>query len=247
MLAFSLLLFSLAAVLCFTLWFTTKARRHGRYEASCKGVLQDHHVVPEKARKEFRLKMALRKVELPWLLLDENYIKEHEIRKTLFEKKGEKILGCKPIAVAACEELLEEVVKELLDVYPDKFESVESADGTTCVKILDTGEVLRLDGPRSGTWQLQTAATLAMEDFTIIIRDEETNKHKLHVQCSNFEAGTDCCSQASVSCFPVGWAVDERLDWPVHEIHAAVPRWQQQLQSHVERFSHPFPRLSSAC
>ena len=112
------------------------------------------------------------------MLIDEEYESEHEIRKALFRKKRNEILGCKPVARAACEELLEEVVHELLEVYPNKFELLFTEHEARQVKDIETSELYQIDSPTSGAGRLKMAATLAMEDFNILMQDEG-GLHKL--------------------------------------------------------------------
>ena len=122
--------------------------------------------------------MALQRPTLPWLIVDDNYSREHQSRKKLFETKGDSILGCRAAAHAACKELLLLVVEELLERYPDRYELAQSHEAKTQVRITETSELLPIEGPEPGAWQLRTAALLAMEDFNVLIRDKEKG-HRL--------------------------------------------------------------------
>ena len=153
--------------------------RHDSTSQKPHGGSRDHGTVCGRSEKPYRLKMALRKVDRPWLLIDENYLKEHSIRRSLFEKKRERILGCKPVALSACKELLGTVVDELTGTYPDKFRLVQPTTDASKVEIIETGEIFDLGSRATDAKQLQTAATLASEDFNIIIRDVDTGKHRL--------------------------------------------------------------------
>ena len=172
-------LFPLLVSLFLTVRWLSKSCHHATLESIQMAGVQ-HAASSEKVRRGNRLKMALHKVERPWLLIDGNYVEEHKIRQGMFQKKRKKILGCKPVAIAACQELLQLVVEELLVQYPDAFRLADT-DGGRHVEIIQTGEGLPVQGPPTGTWQLETAAMLAMEDFNILMPDHESEIHRLYV------------------------------------------------------------------
>ena len=187
-----------------------------------------------KPQGRFKLRMALSRPIQPWLVVDDNYSREHQIRKDIFAKKGSVVLGCQNAAHGACEELLQLVVQELLERYPARYKFAENKEVGTEVRITETGEVFPIEGPETAALQLKTAALLAMEDFNILIPDGEKG-HRLSVPWQKGASHADSLSQASASCFPVGWSVAERLGWPMLEVHETVPRWRTDLHKHVER------------
>lgn len=43
-------------------------------------------------------------------------------------------------------------------------------------------------------------------------------------------------SIASATLFPVGWSVEDRIGWPVSQLHETVPLWQEKIGPSVERY-----------
>ena len=139
-----------------------------------------YHVSDGAVRKVFKLRMGVHKPTRPWLLVEDNYVVQQDMRKMLMQKFGNDVLGCKPNALGACKELLDQVIMELLETYPDKFELAYLPGGASGIRVVDTGEVFPTEGLPGLTGPLQTAATLAMEDLNILIRDDQ-GRHCLYV------------------------------------------------------------------
>ena len=163
--------------------------------------------------------MRLRKAQKDcWLTVNDNYLTEHKIKATLLQTRRTKLLQCPAGSEAACEEALEVVVKYLTSTYRELFRLRERQATGRYIEIVKTGELFKISAPFEKMAPLEIAARLAMEDFNILISDNN-GQHVL---------------KASSTCFPVGWSVDDRVNWPIHRIHKPVPMWQERLRKPVE-------------
>ena len=137
--------------------------------------LGSRHISSKQAGK-YQMTMGLRKSTLEdWLYVDDNYTKEHEVKRALMESRRDKIIRCLPGSKGACEETLELVVGFLLSKYPERFNYSTNTIRGGCVRIVDTGETFRLskDTSSDGFPSLETASRLAMEDFNILTKSSE--------------------------------------------------------------------------
>ncbi|MCJ1283144.1 hypothetical protein MMC26_002471 [Xylographa opegraphella] len=181
------------------------------------------------SRTTYNLTMGLHKPKHDrWLIVDENYLLEHDIKQRLLQNKKNSVIGHTRGAETVCEELLTVVAENLTRNYPKSFRYCSKPglrDGSCMenvdrVEIISTGEVFRLTAPFTHKTALEIAAHLTMEDLNILSRSDD-GQHVLI---------------ASATCFPVGWAVSDRLGWPLYKLHASVPLWQKKLEIPVERF-----------
>ena len=163
--------------------------------------------------------MGIRKSQKDcWLTINDNYLTEHNIKATLLQTRGTKLLQCSSGSEVACKEALEVVVNYLTSTYPELFRLREEQALGRYIEIVETGELFDINTPFERMGPLEIAARLAMEDFNILIRDND-GQHVL---------------KASSTCFPVGWSVNDRINWPIHRIHGPVPMWQDRLRKPVE-------------
>ena len=153
-----------------------------------------------------------------WLTINDKYLNEHKIRAALLQTRGSKLLQCSSGSEMACEEALEVVVDYLTSTYPGLFRLREKQAPGRYIEIVETGELFYISAPFDRMGALEIAARLAMEDFNILTRDKD-GQHVLI---------------ASATCFPVGWRVNDRINWPIHKIHGTVPMWQERLRKPVE-------------
>ncbi|MCJ1249105.1 hypothetical protein MMC30_006328 [Trapelia coarctata] len=165
--------------------------------------------------------MGLRKSPTDtWLSIDEQYLAEHKIKASLLEHKKDRLLNSSDCSQAACEEALEVIVEYLTETYPKSFKQYDHRTSGPCVEVIETGEIFGTKAPFVDMSPLEIAARLAMEDFNILIKDDN-DEHIL---------------RASATCYPVGWSVDRRINWPIYKVHGPVPMWQEKLRRPVERF-----------
>jgi hypothetical protein len=150
-----------------------------------------------------------------WLAIDSSYLEEHHVRSSLLTHDISSVLQCLPGSEANCQEVLIRVANFLAARFPASF--VFSGHGPQ-QKIHNrlTGEVFLVhNNPRP----LETAARLAMEDFNILVRDDE-GKYRL---------------QASATLFPAGWRLAERIGGTMADLHGPVPGWKEKLSCPVDR------------
>ena len=123
--------------------------------------------------------MGLRKSRKDtWLSINEHYLIEHKIRSSLLDHKKDRLLNSSDGSQAACEEALEVIVEYLSGTYPKSFRPYDHQTYGPCVEITGTGEIFGTRAPFSNLSPLEIAARLAMEDFNILMKDDN-NEHIL--------------------------------------------------------------------
>jgi hypothetical protein len=127
---------------------------------------------PIKARAKFRITMGLKRLdEWNWLTVDKNYMKEHQVRDALLRDERENVFQCLPESQEACVEALEEVVNFLCERFPGMFE--KKARGSEMeIHNLKTGETFVFGRSNNTMEPLEIAVRLAMEDLSILMRNE---------------------------------------------------------------------------
>ena len=130
----------------------------------------------------YNLTMGLHKPKHDrWLIVDDNYLLEHDIKQRLLQNKRSSVIGHTQGAEAACEELLKVVVENVTRDYPESFRycskpglrvglSVKNVD---FVEILSTGEVFQLTAPFTSKTALEIVANLTMEDLNILSKGDD--------------------------------------------------------------------------
>ena len=130
---------------------------------------------------KYHLTMGLRRpIHDRWLIVDDNYLPEHKIKVRLMQNKKSNVIGYTQGGEAACEEVLDLVVKYLTSNYPKSFKhcsrlfvegsALEFAEG---VEIISTGEIFKLTAPFVYKTPLEIAAHLTMEDLNILIKGDD--------------------------------------------------------------------------
>ena len=71
---------------------------------------------------------------------------------------------------------------------------------------------------------METAARLAMEDFSILEKDPRTGEYLI---------------MASATLFPAGWQLQEKIGTSMANLHSPVPGWQEKLGAAVNRYIFP--------
>ncbi|KAH7419997.1 hypothetical protein BKA64DRAFT_31206 [Cadophora sp. MPI-SDFR-AT-0126] len=173
---------------------------------------------PWKAGK-YNMTMGIRKMpEEDWLVIDNLYKKEQEVRLHLLQTNYEGVLQCLPSATDACKEALESIVNFLIQRYPLQFWIPKSKPGYVHNAI--TSKTFRFIEPYD-QHPLAIAAQLAMEDINLLMQGtgDAVNEHFL---------------QASYSFAPAGWYIQQRIGWPLWKIHKPVPFWDQRLRKAME-------------
>lgn len=126
-----------------------------------------------KGNQKFRITMGLRRLdEWNWLTVDKNYLKEHDVRASLLQKQRSQVIQSLPESKAACAEGLEVVAEFLCERYPDMFHMEEAGDMRK-IHNTKTGESFVIGDENSATDPLETAVRLAMEDLSILLKNEE--------------------------------------------------------------------------
>jgi hypothetical protein len=128
---------------------------------------------PIKGRQKFCLTMGLRKLDAEnWLTVDKNYLIEHQIRDNLLRNERENVYQRLPESRAACEELVEVVADFLCERYPTLFEK-KSYFFSSQVHNKKTGEKYNFGGRHCSMEPLEIAVRLAMEDFSVLMRNDQ--------------------------------------------------------------------------
>jgi hypothetical protein len=61
-----------------------------------------------------------------------------------------------------------------------------------------------------------------MEDFNILLKNQETGEYEL---------------KASATLFPAGWKLQERIGTSMANLHKPVPGWKEKLGGSVNRYT----------
>lgn len=173
-----------------------------------------------KGNQKFRITMGLRRLdEWNWLTVDKNYLKEHDVRASLLQNQRSQVIQSLPESKVACAEGLEVVAEFLCERYPDMFHMEEAGDMRK-IHNTKTGESFAIGDENSATDPLETAVRLAMEDLSILLKNEEGEYYLA----------------ASATLFPVGWTVQDRIGWTISQMHGPVPEWKDKIGHSVNKF-----------
>ena len=146
----------------------------GSQDASSTKKQEEHLQDSSRAKYKFHMKMDLHSFDQEkWLTVDNNYLLEHEVRSRLLKEKRTSVLGCSPKSEAACEEALQVILDNLLLNYPEVFRRSKNASNVDCVENVLTAEKFEIQAPFEGMEPLEIAARLAMEDFNIILMNDD--------------------------------------------------------------------------
>ncbi|KAF2423487.1 hypothetical protein EJ08DRAFT_724637, partial [Tothia fuscella] len=177
-----------------------------------------------KGKAAFSRDMGLKNLDLAnWLIVDDNYTTYLHIRFNLLNNHKDEVLQIvhTPTVQTASEELLRMVSDFLIKRYPSYYGTFTPARGRPSI-MLKRMDTTSFDiTPPFAIHPLEICARLAMEDFNILIQDESTGEHHL---------------AASVTLFPVGWKLKDRIGWSITKLHAQVPEWSTRLSHPVEKF-----------
>ncbi|KUJ15783.1 uncharacterized protein LY89DRAFT_734932 [Mollisia scopiformis] len=169
----------------------------------------------------YTMTMGIRKMpEDDWLVIDNLYLQEQELRRHLLRTNREGVLQCLPKAEEACKEALQAIVDFLTKRFPLHFQLPKDRPGYIHNAITD--RTFRIAEPLQ-QHPLEIAAQLVMEDINLLMQGvgEHPNEYYL---------------QASYSMAPAGWYIQERIGWPLWRIHHPVPMWNEKLRKPMEKF-----------
>ena len=180
--------------------------------------IEPYQLPPLKVKTSTRMAMGLRRLEHSnWLTVDSNYLPEHTLRQHLLATSRPDVIQCLPPSLPACHEVLDIAVSFLTSRFPSQFSTSKTPSGLV-IHNSTTGETFPIGSQCQNP--LEVAALLAMEDFNILMKDEETGDYLL---------------QASATLFPAGWKLQERIGTNLNCLHAPVPGWSEKLGAHVNR------------
>ncbi|OWB81741.1 hypothetical protein B5S33_g360 [[Candida] boidinii] len=160
-----------------------------------------------------------------WLDMDKYYVDYINEKKRIFHRYSDEHIGSLPGSEEACLELMETVKDHMLKRYPLLF---TSEDNGLHVKNELTGEVLDFTLPLKED-PLIYVSKMAKEDFYIVLKNEEDDKHYLMGAAVPFPGGS----------FGVKHKLGKHLDW----IHTEVPYYEEKLKPSMERW---FKRMRPA-
>ncbi|KAK2871642.1 hypothetical protein FQN49_002978 [Arthroderma sp. PD_2] len=173
---------------------------------------------PVREKPKYRITMGLKRMDKAgWLVVDDDYDARHAVRANLFNTRNRELSQCLPEAKDACDEALKEVSSFLCKTHPDMFELKESTSGTV-VRNKRIGEEFPLE--RGRVPPLEAAARLAMEDMTILLKNDSGDHYVA----------------ATSSAFLIGWSANTRMGSTLNEMHAPVPQWARQIAFSVNKF-----------
>ncbi|KAH8665959.1 hypothetical protein BGZ60DRAFT_410274 [Tricladium varicosporioides] len=164
--------------------------------------------------------MGLKRLDVAnWLSIDKYYHSEHDIRTQLLAASHSDVIQVLPGAELACHEVLSLTVAFLTTRYPQHFTITSTSTSSSPTHITNhlTSETFSI-GPSCSN-PLETAARLAMEDFNVLMKNEEG----------------EYCLLASATLFPAGWKLRERVGMSMAVLHAPVPGWKDRLGGSVSR------------
>lgn len=128
---------------------------------------------PIKGREKYKITMGLRKADREnWLTIDNKYMEEHWVRDGLLREEREKVFQCLPESQEACKETRDEVISFLCERFPQMFEKIRTLNGSA-IHNKQTGEQFNLRHSKGGMEPLEIAARLAMEDFSVLLPNDE--------------------------------------------------------------------------
>ncbi|KUJ20449.1 uncharacterized protein LY89DRAFT_771352 [Mollisia scopiformis] len=180
---------------------------------------------PLRPKSSSRMAMGLKRLDASnWLTLDSSYLPEHSLRLSLLESRHADVIQCLPGSQASCHEVLDLVTSFLASRFPQHY-SLRTTASEPCIESHLTGEVYPIGEKCENP--LEVAARLAMEDFNVLIKNQETREYHL---------------MASATLFPAGWKLQERIGYSMARLHGPVPAWKEKLGGSVNRY---FDHLSS--
>ncbi|KAI1390613.1 uncharacterized protein F4822DRAFT_155737 [Hypoxylon trugodes] len=165
---------------------------------------------------KYQLTMGLRKLDPDnWMTFDNQWEIEHKAKLEYASRKDkETIVDYLDGEDEAAVELLEVIVTYITRRYPDMF----CLEGDQII-IIPIGERYRIKAPYD-RHPLETASLLVMDDLYILKQGEGD----LYYLRGAFLAA------------PTGWRLDQKIGWPLHQIHDPVPLWKEKLKKSMERF-----------
>lgn len=173
--------------------------------------------------------MGLKRLDVAnWLSIDRHYHSEHDIRTQLLATNHPNVIQVLPGSELACHEVLSLTVTFLTTRYPQHFTITSSPSTSTSQPSPHQTHQFITNHLTKETFQvgpscpnpLETAARLAMEDFNVLMKNEEG----------------EYCLLASATLFPAGWKLRERVGMSMAVLHAPVPGWKDRLSGSVSRF-----------
>ncbi|KAF1914518.1 hypothetical protein BDU57DRAFT_596475 [Ampelomyces quisqualis] len=179
------------------------------------------------------LQLGLQKVNnmSQWLKIDNTYVELHEARASLLDCKASACVQVGRDGEAACEELLDVVVRHLCRHFPDRF-SITMKHRRSHVRNELTGQEYALVKPFE-CHPLEICARLAIEDFSVWVQDEFTLQWYL---------------QASATLFPSGHTIakyiGKSLSAIINDPNDPMPLWQATLHTQTSTFIQTRPASS---
>ena len=174
---------------------------------------------PLKVKTSTRMAMGLKRLEdSNWLTIDENYLPEHALRQHLLTTTRPNVIQCLQPSLIACHEALDAAVSFLTSRFPSLYTIYPTPAGPA-IHNHATGETFPIGSQCPNP--LEVSALLAMEDFSILMKDPDTGDYLL---------------QASATLFPAGWKLQERIGTSMSNLHGPVPGWTEKLGAHVNRY-----------
>ncbi|EJD54029.1 hypothetical protein AURDEDRAFT_180388 [Auricularia subglabra TFB-10046 SS5] len=171
--------------------------------------------------KTYNLIMGIRPMRWEdWIQLDRDFMKYHELKKSRFQTRGNKVVSTLPGSEALALEACSEVAVFLSKRYPHLVK---------CYREEKSGLVERVDLlPTGETWELSIAdpmlvAGLLQQDDVALLAEEPNGEYR-------FVAGSVCLAGS--------WRLEDKLGQSLAGIHITghVPGFEGKFRGSMERF-----------
>ncbi|MUL36837.1 heme-dependent oxidative N-demethylase family protein [Gloeocapsopsis dulcis] len=165
---------------------------------------------------QWRMAMGLKPLQLQhWIEIDEDFSEELNYKNKLLKEHYSDVVGSLPGSEAGQREVLELILKHLLQYFPDYYQQQGN-----CVVNKITKQVWYLSDFTKNP--LDLAGRLVQEDLCLM------------------QLKREYILTAGSVCFPARWRLSEKLGRPLVQIHDPVPDYAQKLEQSVNKF---FDRL----
>ena len=174
--------------------------------------------------------MGVKKLDLKeWVELDEFSELHTNLRKKIVAEQREEVFASRdnPSTEEAKHELLELIVKHLLEFHSDKFGLTENGE-QKIIQSYISGDEYRIDRKGMKEDPLLICSLLVQDDFVILENlYKETGEEKYKASPYVLTAGAVI--------FPLKWSVREKFMLPMQGIHFPVEEYKQHLVNPVEK------------
>lgn len=172
-----------------------------------------------KHEQKDRVKMHTKQLDMKdWVKIDSSYLEQMPLRKEIMKEHADEIFisSTSPSTTIAKKELLNLLIKHILQRFPDHFKQITNTNGEIGIQTI-LGDIIWIN--ENVKDPLLIISELVQEDWCILEKDEKTQQYFL---------------TAGVLCFPMGWSLRNKFNKPLHVIHKPVKDFEKHLRTNVE-------------